>query len=562
MNKKVSVILTLCLCFVFIAGCASGSPATASTQVSESETGATAEPEVAAGGRESIVRLTADSTPILDPATHAGNSTSIAYVNLFDTLVFPKGDGVVPDLAESWSVNDDGTEYTFKLKQGVLFHDGSELKASDVAFTAKRMITIGEGFAYLYSGIVEDVTADDDYTVTFHLTGPYGPFVSTLCRLYILNEDLVMKHLGDGTYGEFGDYGKNWLLTNDAGSGPYVVTELVQNDYFLATRFADWHMGWDGKENAPEQFKIIYGTEPATVRTMMSTQTLEITDMWQSPESLAALDEVEGVDLASYSTRLVQNIFFNTTLPPTDDVNVRKALSYLVDYDTLIDVAFTGSLKPIGPVSNFTSGHVDTTEFSYDIEKAKEYLAKSKYADNIGDYEIEFLYTDVAALEKVALSFQAACAEVGINVKITKGPWTTVQERVSAANSTPNAVTINSGPQFNEAGATLESQFHSKTAGTYENCSWIANDELDARIEDAMATVDQEERYQKYADLQNYIVDELCPSAWIADLVERVAYQSTYIDWPAAQATAKGEIDAYLMGYPFFMPDISIYTDK
>ena len=557
MKKNIFVVFMLCLSIIVMAGCSTGS-----TPVTEEEPPA-AEGVTTTGSRDSIVRLTADSTPILDPATHAGNASSIAYCNLYDTLIFPEGDGVVPDLAESWTVNEEGTAYTFVLKQGVLFHDGSEFKASDVVFTAKRMITIGEGFAYLYSSIVEDITADDDYTVTFHLNSSNGPFVSTLARLYILNEDLVMQHLEEGPYGEFGDYGKNWLLSNDAGSGPYKVAELVQNDYFLADRYADWHMGWEGKDNAPEQFKIIYGFEPATVRTMMSTQTLEITDMWQSPENLAAMDALEGVDLASYSTRLVQNIFFNTSLAPTDDVNVRKALSYLVDYDTLLDVAFTASIKPIGPVSNFTSGHVDTTEFSYNIEKAREYLAKSKYADTIGDYEIEFFYSgEGGSLEKVALSFQAACAEVGINVKINKGPWTTTQERVSSADSTPHAVTINSGPQFNEAGATLESQFHSKTAGTYENASWIANDELDAKIEAAMATIDKDERYQKYADLQNYIVDELCPTAWIADLVERVAYQSTYIDWPAAQATANGEIDAYLMGYPFFMPDISIYTDK
>jgi len=539
-------------------GCSGGAP----TAAEEGET-TTGEEVAETGKRESIVRLTADSTPILDPHTHAGNASSIAYANIYDTLIFPKGNDIIPDLAESWSVNDDGTEYTFKLKKGVLFHDGTEFKASDVVFSAKRMITIGEGFAYLYSSNVEDVTADDDYTVTFHLNQPYGPFVSTLARLYILNEDVVMEHLEDGVYGEFDDYGKNWLLSNDAGSGPYVVTELVQNDYFLAHKFDDWHMGWDGRENAPEQFKIIYGFEPATVRTMISTQTLEISDMWQSPENLEAMDAFEGVDLAAYSTRLVQNIFFNTTLAPTDDVNVRRALSYLVDYDTLLDVAFPESLKPIGPVSNFTSGHVDTTEFSYNIEKAKEYLAKSKYAETIGDYEVEFFYSgEGGSLEKVALSFQAAAAEVGIIVKINKGPWTTTQERVSTAESTPHAVTINSGPQFNEAGATLESQFHSKTAGSYENCSWIANDELDAMIEDAMATIDHDERYEKYAELQNYIVDELAPTAWLADLVERVAYQASYIDWPAAQATKEGRIDAYLMGYPFFMPDISIYTDK
>lgn len=477
--------------------------------------------------------------------------------------MFPTTGGIEPSLAESWEPNADGTAFTFKLKKGVKFHDGSELTASDVVFTMKRMQTIGEGFAYLYKGIVDDVVADDDYTVTFKLSTSYGPFVSTLCRLYILNEDLVMENLADGAYGEFKDYGRAWLLQNDAGSGPYMVAELVQNDYFLANRFPDWNGGWEGRENAPEQFKIIYGTEAATVRTMMSTQTLEISDMWQNTESYAALDQLPGVDLASYSTRLVQNVIFNCTIAPTDDVNVRKALCCLIDYDTLIDVAFTGSVQPAGPVSKFTTGHVDCTQYKYNIEEAKKYIAQSKYANNISDYTLEFLQiSENGFLEKVALAMQAAAKEVGINIEVVKAPWNTYQERVSTAASAPSIACCNSGPSFDEAGATLESQFHSKTAGSYENSSWICTADLDAKIEDAMSTVDNNERFAKYAELQHYVTDELCPTAWLADLVERVAYQADYVEFPAAEATKNGETVAYLMGYPFFMPQISVYTDR
>lgn len=550
-NRSMAFILAIALTIVSVAGCASPSKDGSATTTAG-----------ASGSHESIIRMSADSTPILDPAVHAGNASSIAYCNMYDTLVFPTAEGVEPNLAESWTVSEDGLAYTFNLKQGVLFHDGKELKASDVVFTTKRMISIGQGFAYLYSSIVKDVVADDDYTVTFQLNKVYGPFVSTLVRLYILNEDLVMANKKDGAYGENGDYGTEWLLSNDAGSGPYKALELVQNDYFLAEKYPEWHKGWEGKANAPQQFKIVYGTEASTIRTMMSTQALEISDMWQSPESLTALDNIEGIDLASYSTRLVQNVYFNTSIAPTDDVNFRRALSSLIDYKTLINAAFTASVQPIGPVSIYTAGHTDTTQFQYDIEKAKEYLSKSKYASELDKYPIEFLLnTDNSALEKVALSFQSACKEAGITVEISKGPWTTIQERVSTAASTPHVTTINSGPQFNEAGATLESQFSTKTQGTYENCSWIGNSDLDKMIEDAMSTVDEAVRFKKYADIQNYVVDELCPTAWLADLTERVAYQTNYVDFPAAESTRKGEFTAYLMGYPFFMPEISVYTD-
>lgn len=571
MRKKLSIILILCLSLVMFSACgekkqnddAKSSTEKATELASESDASDKASDDSSTKAvRESIIRMTADSTPTLDPGAHTGNSSAIAYVNIYDTLVFPTADGVEPNLAESYEANEDGTSFTFKLKQGVKFHNGDELKASDVVFTTKRMMTMGEGFAYLYEGIVKDVVADDDYTVTFILEKPYAPFVSTLCRLYILNEKLVMGNLAEGSYGDFGDYGRAWLLANDAGSGPYMTKEMVQNDYFLAEKFDDWHGGWENRANAPEQFKLIYGTESSTVRTMMSTQTLEISDQWQSKESLEALDKLDGVDLARYSTRLMQNVIFNCTKAPMDDINVRKAMCHLLDYETLIEVAFPGSKQPAGPVSYFTAGHVDCTQYEYDVEKAREYIEKSKYADNIGDYTLDFMQiSDNEFLGKVALQLQAAAKQVGIQIVIEKATWNIYQERVSNPESAPHITSCNSGPSFNEAGATLESQFHSKTAGSYENSSWIISDELDAKIEDCMSTLDEKERFEKYAELQHYVTDELCPTAWLADLTERVAYQANYVSIPAAESTGD-EVKAYLMGYPFFMPDISIDITK
>ncbi|WP_313343655.1 ABC transporter substrate-binding protein [Sedimentibacter sp.] len=542
MKKSVSIILIASVIMTLFTGC-SGANNSSKGNLENSS------------GGEKVIRITVSGTPVIDPAIGISNSSAVAFVNLYDTLVFPTQEGVIPWLAERWDVSEDGKEYKFYLKKGVKFHDGSELLASDVVFSARRLLDIGEGFAYIYSDIIKDVEATDNYTVKFILNSSSGTFVDSLCRLYILNEDMVMNNKQEGPYGEFGDYGKDYLITNDAGSGPYMAKELVQQDYFYAARFDDWHKGWE--ENSPDAFKMIDGTESATVRTMLANGQLEISDMWQSKESLEALDKLDGVDLVVYSTRLVQNVFYNTTIAPTDDVNYRKALSHLFDYNMIANNIFVGSKLNYGPVSSYTAGNVKTTQYNYNIEKAEEYLSKSKYAQNYGDYTLEFLVnSDVADLEKVALAFQSAARQVGITVEIKKVPWVTLQDRVSRPETTPNLVSINSAPQYNDAGATLESGFHSKTAGTYENCHWAISDEIDREIEDALATIDKEERFENYAVIQNKIVDEIVPEAWISDLAERVAYRSTYIEWPAATASKVGESYAYLMGYPFFFPDM------
>ncbi|MFQ5811937.1 MAG: ABC transporter substrate-binding protein, partial [Anaerolineae bacterium] len=124
------------------------------------------------------LRVTFAWPTYIDPAVGSDFSSTSSLCNLYDTLVFPNTEGGVDaHLAESWDVSDDGLTWTFHLKQGVKFHNGSELTASDVAFSMNRLLEIGEGLAYVFLGTVEDATAPDDYTVEFKLAQPSGLFL-------------------------------------------------------------------------------------------------------------------------------------------------------------------------------------------------------------------------------------------------------------------------------------------------------------------------------------------------------------------------------------------------
>lgn len=553
MKKRWAILLVFMLTLALLTGC-SGDPATPAD-------GETTEGGATTSNGEKIVRVTVSGTPVIDPHRGNDNGSSIAMINIYEALVWPGADGAEPLLAESWEANEAGTEFTFKLKQGVPFHTGGEMKASDVVFSANRMMTMGEGFGYIYADSIDKVEAVDDYTVKFTLKQPFGAFVESLPRLSIMSEEAVMANANpDGPYGEFGDYGRDWLVSNDAGTGPYVVKELIQQGHLYATKFEDWHGEWEA--DAPESFRLIDNTESSTVRTMMSTKELEITDMWQSPENLDAMSQLDGVEIATYSTYLMQYMHMNTKKAPTDDINFRRALACLLDYDTILENVYMGSTRATGPVNSYTAGAVDTNVEDYNIEKAKEYIAQSKYADTYQDYTIEMICnTDIQKEEKLCLAFQAAASQVGLKVEISKVPWVTIQERISNADTTPNMITLNSGPQYNEAGAVLESYAHSKTCGTYENVSWLQNDDLDARIEDALATLDHDERFEKYAEIQNYIVDEFCPGAFLANLAEQVAYQSSYLEWPAIEQV-NGELATRLIGYHYYFPDMKLHLDK
>lgn len=500
------------------------------------------------------LRVTFSWPTYIDPAVGSDYSSSSALCNLYDTLVFPNAEGGVdPHVAEDWEVSDDGLTWTFNLKEGITFHNGSELTASDVAFSMERMLEIGEGYAYVFLGTVDSAEALDDYTVQFQLAKPSGIFLTTLARLYILDEEQVMDNMDpDGPYGEWGDYGKDWLLTHDAGSGPYKVKEFPLEEYLLMEKNPDWF--GEFHENAPDEVRFIATTEPATVRTMMSRQELEITDQWQPNESLEAMQELEGVEVAAFPTLTGFYYMIHTKKPPTDDIHFRRAMAWAFDYQAAVDLEWPGTPKMVGPVPTTTAGHnPDVFVYERDLDKAREELAQSEYADQLDDYPVELHWiTDVPAEEKFALLFQANMAEIGIDVDVVGTPWTAVVEEVADPETSPHIVTIYVSADFPEAGSLLKVRYHSDAAPTWSQNEWLLDEELDAMIDDSLATVDTEERYAKYRELQDYIM-ELCPSLFLYDQVEKHAYQTEYVDW----YTANGEVMP-LMGLNFFAAKIGV----
>jgi peptide/nickel transport system substrate-binding protein len=506
--------------------------------------------EMAAGPRE--LRATFSWPTFIDPGVGTDNSSSSAVVNLYDTLVFPTADGnVIPWLAESWDVSADGRVWDFKLREGVMFHDGTELLASDVVYTFDRLTTVGEGFGYLFT-TVAGATVVDDYTVQFTLDQGTGLFLPSLVRLYVLNEDLVRANTAaEGAYGADGDYGKAFLLNNDAGSGPYQVSQFQLEEYLVMSQYTDW---WgDFAPNAPEEVRFIAATEAATIRTLMSNGELEISDQWQSVDALKNLAELDGVSVAALPTFMEFYLMMNTRVAPLDDLAVRRAVSYAFDYETALSLEWPGTKQSVGPVPQALGGHnPNVVTFDYDVDKAREELAQSRYADTIGDYTIEIHWiSEVPDEEKFALLFQANMAEIGIDVDVVSSPWLSVVENTAAPETSPNLVMIYIPSDMAEAGPLLRLKYHSSTAPTWSQNEWLLDADLDAALDDALATVDVEERFAKYAELQDRIA-ELAPALYLYDAVEKHAYQD-YVDWPAA----KGAVSP-LTGYYLYAADIGI----
>ncbi len=494
----------------------------------------------------------------IDPAQGSDFSSSSSFVNLYDSLVYPTSTGdAKPHLAESWDASADGLTWTFKLRRGVRFHDGSELTAEDVAFSMDRMVAMGTGYAYMFAGKIRRSEVVDKYTVRFHMSEPYGPFLTAIVRLYVLNKDLVMANAkSDGPYGQFGDYGMEWLLTHDAGSGAYRVKEMRLEEYLLMERFPDY---WgEFAPNAPDEVKFIGTTEAVTIRTMLSRKELEISDQWQSVEALKSLDNIEGVDIATMYLGTMFYYMLHTKKPPTDDVHFRKAMAWAMDYQTVVGKLFPGARIPQGPVAPGFPGHnPNITIYDRDLDKARAELRKSKYYNKLDQYPVEVHWiAEVPDEEKVALLFLSNMADIGIKVNIVKVPWLSVVEEMSNIDTSPNIVTVFVAPHYAEAGSLLDSRYHSRSASTWEQNEWLQDPEIDAMLEKAVATIDQDARFKLYRDIQQKI-DEICPSITLFEQAQKHAYQASYVDWPAT----KGD-KIPVMGYDFDARFIQVFPEK
>ena len=483
---------------------------------------------------QTIIRWAMDWPTVVDCAYSYCFSDMQAAVNLYSSLVYPRAEGGVdPHIADSWEVSEDGLRWTFRIKPGVFFSDGTELLAEDVKFSMDRLLTIGAGFSYLFKGSIESTEVIDNYTVAFNTREPFGPFVAALTKFYIMNADEVMAHaITDDKYGEFGDYGEEWLVTHSAGSGPYMVKEFVTTDYLLMEK--NPYYSFYIAPRAADLIKMISSIEPATVQTLMRNRELEISDFWQTNESFEIMATIPGVEILGFDVGRSGFFPLNTSKPPTDDVHFRRAILYAFDYEAALTL-FPGSVQPRGPVPHVIPGwNPDTLQYQLDLEKAREELAKSKYAGNLKEYPVEIEYwTPNPDNEKMALLLLANLTNLGIEAFLSPTPVPRALDLAASRETTPSVMFWEIACEYPEAGAILSVHLHSRNTGRYENTTWLEDPEIDALIDKAIATVDQAERFALYYEIQERAAD-LAIDILPYDRYERHAVQS-YIDWPQSR---------------------------
>jgi len=449
----------------------------------------------------------------LDPATVTAVNDFRILMNIYDGLVRYK-DGaleVEPALAESWTISDDGKTYTFKLRDGVSFHDGSPLTAEAVKFNFDRMLDEEHPYhdtgpfplSFFFSAI-EEVKAPDPRTVVFTLNEPYAPFLSNLAYPtgLIVSPDAVKEH------GE--NFGRN-----PSGTGPFRFAEWESNAKVVVVRNADY---WGG---APSLEAVVFRpiTDANTRVAEMLSGGLDLM-VEVPPDNVSQFAEDPAFNVHEQAGPHVWFLILNAKEGPMADKRVRQAVNYAIDKKSLVENVLQGTAEvAAGPTPPaFSWAYNDSLEpYPYDPDKARK-LIKEAGAEGS---ELTFYVTEGGSgmLDPVPMgaAIQADLAEVGFDVKIETYEWNTFLGKVNPglegkADMAEMAWMTNDPDTLPYLALRTEAW---PDAGGF-NSGYYSNPEVDELLEAARRSTDQAERARQYTEMQQ-IVREDAPWAFIAN---------------------------------------------
>ena len=351
--------------------------------------------------------------PHLDPTSAAaGAIDQVLYANVFEGLTrFTSTGAVVPGLAKSWDISADGLTYTFQLRDGVQFHDGTTMDSADVKFSLDRARAEDSTNAQkaLFAGIAA-VDAVDPMTVKITLSAPNGNF---LFNLAWGDAVIVAPESIDG------------IKQNPIGTGAFAFDKWVQGDRIDIKRFD----GYWGTPAALDTASFKFISDPTAAFAAMMAGDIDAFAGFPAPENLAQFDADPRFKVLVGSTEGETILSTNNKMPPFDNVKVRQALAHAIDRQAIIDGAMFGFGTPIGThFAPHNPAYVDLTgQSAYDPERAKALLAEAGFPDG---FTTTLKLPPPSYARRGGEIIAAQLRAVGIQTEITNLEWAQWLEQV------------------------------------------------------------------------------------------------------------------------------------
>jgi peptide/nickel transport system substrate-binding protein len=484
--------------------------------------------------------LSFDFDGTMDPGVTLFDSVIRVTLNICEPLVWmPSATEIVPGLAESWEVSDDGTEYTFHLRQGVTFHDGTPFNAEAVQFTYDRIVAadkatasggtpdpntvIVPGQSHDQIGTYDHSEIIDDHTIKMVLKQPFSPFLTGLNGYLGIVSPTAVQKMGLAEFARA-----------PIGTGPYKFKEWVEADHATIERNPDYNWGSSFFKHPGAAYfdEIIYKIIPdPAVRTGTltsgETQYIDEIDSLQL-EDLQSNSDLTVIKQGQPGSGRVLLVNYARPDRPVADAVVRQALEYAVDKEAFNQSVFAGLNSPAAsPLMKVTFAYDPATEqtYSYDKAKAESLLEQAGWVKGSSDIRekdgkplsLYFPVIDRPTDNAMATFLQGAFREIGIDMKVDpmeRGRY--VQTWKEENNYDFSFMWFSyADPDV------LRTIFYSKNIGAF-NRGQYNNPDVDKMLEDAAASSDPEVRKDLYAKVQKQVLED----AVVVPLVDTITYNA------------------------------------
>lgn len=467
----------------------------------------------AAAQNDTLIYGKGHSAITLDPGQIDEGGSSHVVIQIVETLVEfkPGTTEVVPGLAESYEISEDGKEITFHLRKGVKFHDGTEMDADAVVFSLARQHykdhpyhdygpwkqwtsngwsdTYNEDGSLKSPGVIKDILKVDDYTVKVTLNEPDASIMVSFSAYYagIISPTAFKKDPEN-------------FKKHPVATGPFQFTKWVKDDYVAVERFDEY---W----REPAKLKrVIFKVYPDATARSMALKKGEV-DIIDPPDydNLLELMKEPNVKVLKQEGLTVGYVCMFVKRAPFDNKLARQAMNYAVNKEEIIKAVYgeLGTPSKV-PIPKLLWGYNEEIEpYSYDPEKAKELLAEAGYGDG---FEIELFALPVSRPynpngRKVAEIMQAQLKQVGVDAKIVSYDIGTYWDKVDAGEFDMAMTGWTGGADPNNY------LFKLFTEGYLNSSQWINEEYIDL-VTRAKQVMDREERANLYKEAQVILHEE------------------------------------------------------
>jgi peptide/nickel transport system substrate-binding protein len=441
-------------------------------------------------------------------------STEALYLgNLYETLIWANpadsAEPFTPGLAETWSASDDGLVWTFDLREGATFHDGTPVDSAAVKASIEAAADRG-GASFIWAPL-ESIDTPDDRTVVFTLSypAPLDLIAASTYGAWIVSPAALEASADDDTYFEAG---------LDAGSGPYVLDSYTPGSEVVLKKYDDY---WN-KDAASHYSVVDISITPDAVTAQQMLTAGEVDLSTSIPlENLGELANNPDFTVTDYNSPFSFTALFNTTRAPLDDVTVRQALSYAIPYQDIIDVGGQGygtqshgpAPKGIFPYSE------DVPVYEQDLDRAAELLAEAGHEG--GGFELNLTYAaENPAEARFVPLIKDAFAKIGVTVTVRAELFNQQWEEAKADPATAQDIfVLYYWPTYSDAGAdNLRSLFYSSEEPFF-NLSYWKNAEYEALLDEAapLTGSDRDAAAALYQEAMGILYDE-APAAFLYDV--------------------------------------------